>query len=361
MPIARLADRWHRVNIIAISLTLWSAMTSLCAATTSFVQLALARVGVGVGEAGGSPPALSLISSYFDRGHRATAMGVYSLGPTVGILLGFVVGGWVNEQYGWRAAMLVAGFPGLALAVLVKLTIAEPRTVAGAAEQFSDALPPFWATVRTLFRIPAFTLLNVATVAAGISLYGFMVWVPVYLIREFALSTREVGTVVGLCAGFAGSFGVFCGGWLTDRLSRRDHRWQLRVPGLTTLVFCPLVLLVINAGSAHAAFLLMVPTYMCALAYTGPSWAVLQSIVPPNMRATAAAILLFLVNLIGLALGPQLVGLLSDVLQGHAPGVGGLRLAITIVATGSLIATLFFFIASNALKAEPAEQPAATP
>jgi MFS family permease len=329
-------------------------MTSLCAATTSFTQLALARVGVGVGEAGGSPPALSLISSYFNRGHRATAMGVYSLGPTVGILLGFVVGGWVNAQYGWRAAMLAAGLPGLLLAVLVKLTIPEPRSVPGGGEQLTDALPPFWTTVRTLFRIPAFALLNAATVAAGISLYGFMVWVPVYLIREFALTTREVGTVVGLCAGFAGSLGVFSGGWLADRLSRRNYRWQLRVPGLTTLVFCPLVLLVINAGSKQTAFLLLVPTYMFALAYTGASWAVLQSIVPANMRAVAAAILLFLVNLIGLALGPQLVGLLSDIFQRTAAGAGGLRIAITIVCAGSLFATLFFYLGSRSLEAEPA-------
>lgn len=358
MPIARLADRSHRVNIIAISLTLWSAMTAVCAATTSFVQLAFARVGVGIGEAGGSPPALSLISSYFDRGQRATAMGVYSLGPTVGILLGFVVGGWVNARYGWRAAMLAAGLPGLLLAALVKLTIPEPRSApGGGGEQLTEAQPPFWSTVRTLFAVPCFTLLNVATVAAGISLFGFMVWVPVFLIREFSLSTREVGTVVGLCAGLAGSIGVFGGGWLSDRLSKRDHRWQLRVPGLTTLAFWPLVLLVINAGSKQTAFMLLVPTYMFALAYTGPSWAVLQSIVPANMRAMAAAILLFLVNLVGLALGPQLVGLMSDVFQGHAEGVGGLRLAISIVSVGSLIATVLFFLGSKALKAESSAAP----
>ncbi len=352
LPIARIADRANRVSIIAAALAIWSGMTSLCAATASFAQLAAARVGVGVGEAGGGPPSVSLIASYFDRRQRSTAMGIYSLGPTVGILIGFVVGGWVSQRYGWRAAMLVAGLPGLALAVLVKLTVREPRVEPGAPEPVVEVLPPFGETVRTLFGTRAYTMVIIATVGAGITVYGFMVWVPAYLIREYGLSTREVGTTVGLCAGIAGSFGVFAGGWLADLLGRRNHRWYLYIPALTTIVFYPLILGVLHAGSAKLAFIFLVPAYMVALAYTGPSWAVVQTIAPPQLRAMAAAILLFLVNLIGLGIGPQVVGLLSDVFQPDRGTAGGLSLAIAIVTSVAFPASIFFYLGARALPAE---------
>ena len=351
IPIARLADRWHRVNIIAIALTIWSAMTALCGVTINFVQLAAARVGVGIGEAGGSPPAVSLLASYFHRGQRSTAMGIYALGPTVGILIGFVVGGWVNEIYGWRVALLVVGLPGIILAVLVKLIIKEPVRVNSAGVNGESTIPPLGRTIRILFSIKTFRWVNLGCTAAGFSIYGFMIWVPIYLIRQFGLSTGEVGTAIGLIAGFAGSAGVFLGGYLADFFSKYDNRWQMRLPALTTLIFFPLVLLVLNAASAKAAILFLVPTYMLALAYTGPTWSILQTVSPLNMRAMAAAIMLFLVNFIGLGMGAQSVGILSDILQSESGGgTGGLRIAIGIAVIGSLIASFFFYMASNSLQ-----------
>lgn len=360
IPIARLADRWHRVNIVAISLAVWSTMTALCALTMNFVQLAAARIGVGVGEAGGTPPAVSVLSDYFNERQRATAMGIYQLGSTVGILIGFVAGGWVNQLYGWRVAMLVVGLPGILLALAVKLMVREPtRTVAAGA----DAILPFGPTIRTLVAIRTFRWVNLAAVAAGFTVYGVMVWTPVYFIREFGLTTGEVGTAIGLIAGIAGSAGVFLGGYLADAFAKVDRRWLARLPALTTLLFVPCVLLVVNAASAKAALILMVPTYILALAYTGPTWAVLQTVSPPQMRAIAAAILLLLVNLIGLGLGPQAIGILSDVMNGGT-GTGGLRWGIGLAASVSVLASVFFLLASRSLQAEvgvPGGTPGGTP
>ena len=349
IPIARLADRWHRVNIIAISLTIWSIMTALCAVTTNFIQLAAARIGVGIGEAGGSPPAVSLISNYFHRKQRSTAMGIYSLGPTVGILIGFVVGGWVNELYGWRVALLVVGIPGVILAVLVKLIVKEPDREIPPSLDGANSIPPLGRSLAILFSIETFRWVNLAATAAAFTIYGFMVWVPIYLIRHFGLTTGEVGTAIGLIAGFAGSAGVFLGGYMADFFSKYDNRWQMRLPALTTLIFLPLMLFVLNAATAKVAIFLLVPTYMLALAYTGPTWAILQTVSPLNMRALAAAILLFLVNFIGLGMGPQSIGILSDILQSGA-GTSGLRFAIGVAGVGSLVASFCFYLASKSMK-----------
>lgn len=346
IPIARLADRWHRVNIVAIALAVWSTMTALCALTMNFVQLAAARIGVGIGEAGGTPPAVSLLSDYFNEHQRATAMGIYQLGSTVGILIGFVAGGWINQLYGWRVAMFVVALPGILLAIAVKTMVREhARTVAVGA----GAILPFGATIRTLLAIRTFRWVNLAAVAAGFTVYGVMVWTPVYLIREFGLTTGEVGTAVGLIAGVAGSAGVFLGGYLADAFAKQDRRWLVWLPAATTLLFVPCVLLVVNAPSARAALVLMVPTYILALAYTGPTWAALQTVSPPNMRAIAAAILLLLVNLIGLGLGPQMIGVISDLMNGNS-GTTGLRHGIEFAATFSVLASLCFHLSSRSLQ-----------
>ncbi|MGD9661854.1 MAG: spinster family MFS transporter [Porticoccaceae bacterium] len=348
IPIAHLADRLNRVNIIAISLAIWSAMTALCAFTTNFAQLAAARIGVGIGEAGGSPPSSSLLSSYFPVKQRSTAMGIYALGPTVGLLLGFIVGGWVNEFYGWRVAMLVVGLPGLLLAIVLKLTVREPQRENITTPASNQNVTSFKETVKTLFAIRSFRWVNAGATITGFSVYGFMVWTPIHLIRQFGLSTGEVGTAIGLVAGIAGSIGIFGGGFLADALSKRNIRWQMRIPAITTLIFFPLILVFLNASSPTMAIILLIPAYTVALAYTGPTWAALQSVSPPHMRAMAAAIMLFLVNLIGLGFGPQLIGIMSDVL-GKTMGSGALTYAIGLSGTLTLLASLCYFLASRSL------------
>ena len=348
IPIARLADRWNRVYIIASALAAWSAMTAVCAAAGSFVQLAAARVGVGIGEGGGGPPAISLLASYFKPLERATAMGVYSLGATVGTLIGFVIGGWVDAAYGWRAAILAVSLPGLGLAALIRFTVPETRVWAADVALTNVPDAPMLATFRELLHIRTYRLLVFAAVAAGIAVYAFMVWVPVYLIRRFGLSTREIGTAFGLIAGTAGSLGVFLGGYLPDRLSRGDRRWQMRLPAMTTALFVPMTWLALHAPTKGWAFAMVVPAYALALAYTGPTWAVLQTVTPAHRRAMAAALAFLLVNLIGLGLGPQLVGILSDVLP-TGPGARSLGDGISIVVLASFGASACFALGARSL------------
>jgi predicted MFS family arabinose efflux permease len=344
LPIARLADRHNRISIIALALALWSAMTSLCAMASSFGQLTMARIFVGVGEAGGSPPAASVLADYFGESERATAMGIYSLGPTIGILIGFVAGGWVNQWYGWRAALMTVGLPGLLLAVVIKLSVREPTRSARPGVRVESMAE----TLRTLYDDHTCRWVTFAAASAGFAVYGVMVWVPLYLIRRFGLTTGEVGTAVGLIAGVAGSFGVFSGGFLADRLALRDRRWVARVPAVTTLLFVPCVILVLKAPTATVAIALLVPAYLVALAYTGPTWAMLQTAAPAHMRAQAAACMLLVVNLIGLGMGPQAIGIASDML-GSAGSTTGLGAAIGAAAAVSLAASLSFEIARRGI------------
>lgn len=335
IPIAFAADRWNRVNIIAISVALWSAMTAACAFTGNYMQLLLARIGVGVGEAGGSPPASSLLASYFQEGQRATAMGIYSLGPSLGLLLGFIAGGWVNEFYGWRVAMLVVGLPGIILALLIKITLKEPQRTDTASNSTQTG---FLDTVRYLTKMKTFNWSVAGAVLMGFSIYAFMTWMPIYLIRQFRLTSGEVGTTVGLCAGLAGSLGVFAGGYLTDRLSRINPTRLMLVPAVATALFYPLAIAALNAHGLITTVVFLVPTYALTLAHTGPTWAVLQGIAPENMRAMAAAIMLLCVNLFGLGLGPQAVGIFSDIFQDRFHEGESLRIALAICMVPALLA-----------------------
>jgi len=339
IPVARMADRANRVDIIAVSLATWSAMTMLCASATSFVQLALARTGVGIGEAGGSPPAVSLLASYFPPARLSTAMSVYSSGATLGILAGFVIAGWVNAEHGWRVAMIVAGAPGIALAILVKLAVKDPR-VPRELPADTDSSRSVAASFRTLMASSRCRWINAAAVWAAVAVYGFMGWMPAYLMRSFDVSTREVGTALGLIAGIAGSAGVFAGGWFADRAAASSARRQFLVPAVTTAMFPVVAILALQARDWTTALVWLAPAYALCLAYTGPTWAALQTAVPQHMRAMAAALLLFLVNLVGLGLGPQLVGVASDLFADA--GVDGLRSAIGGICCFSVVAAACF-------------------
>ena len=213
---------------------------------------------------------------------------------------------------------------------------------------------PVLRTFRVLFGLPVYRRINVAAVAAGMTVYAFMVWTPQYLIRRFGLTSGEVGTTLGLIAGIAGSSGIFISAYMADLLSRRNVRWQLYVPAMTSLLVLPMIWLALTAPTKGIAIGWLIPAYALALGYTGPVWAVLQSAVPVNMRAMAAAILLFLVNLIGLGLGPQAVGIISDSLSPHAE-IAGLRTAIASVCSVSVVASLYFFLTAGALPRQGVE------
>jgi MFS family permease len=319
LPIARLAERHNRVTIISVSVAVWSAFTALCGLASGFAQLFLARVGVGIGEAGCSPPAQSLISDYFPPQNRATALAVYSLGLPFGMLFGALAGGWIAEAFGWRAAFAVVGLPGLALAVLARLTIPEPPRGRYDPAPASLETPPFSAVMRRLFGQPAFVSLIIGITLAAFALYGGGAFFVPFLLRgDFGLGLGEAATAYGLFVGVAAALGVALGGLLTDRAAVHGRRFYALIPGLGFLAAGPLFALAfLQADLMVLAGLAVLPLVLQHL-FFGPSYALTHGLVDARMRASATAILFLPATLLGLGFGPPFVGWLSDLFAARA-------------------------------------------
>ncbi len=352
IPIAMWADRGNRRNIIALAVALWSGMTALCGLAANFWQLAAARIGVGVGEAGSSPPSHSMIADLYPREERSTAMATYSLGISFGIMIGFLVGGWVSEWYGWRMAFYVVGLPGLVLALLVRFTVREPER--GASEQTgvaSEAAPPPRAAFAHMWRTRTTRHIVMGMTLAAFVGYGAVTWTPAYLIRSHGMSPGEVGTLLSLGFGVVGGFGVYTGGKLADVLSRRDPRWNLWLVAIGKVSMVPFALAFYAIDNTVIACALYLPGIFLSSFYLGPSMALVQSLSPLRMRAMASAFLLFVTNLIGLGIGPQFVGLLSDTLRG-AFGNDSLRYALLGVVLLNLWSAAHYTVAARHLRRE---------
>ncbi len=317
IPIARLADRFNRVKIVSAAVAIWSAMTALCGAASSFWQLFLARVGVGIGEAGGSPPSHSIISDYFNKDERSFALAIYSLGTSFGMLFGLVMGGFVAEFYGWRWAFVCAGVPGLALALLLKFTVREP--LRGAMEDTEQPPRPapadsesIIAAFRALWSNRCYRFVNLAHMLGVFVGYGFTVWKPPLYLRQFDLSQSEVGLIVGLTAAGLGVPGILLGGYLADRLSKRDARGPAWLCASAVLVAIPFYLLALwSSDWVVTTIFIGIGVFLYSLSHA-PGLAIVQTVVEPHRRAQAAAYVFFLANMLGLGLGPVLVGSLSD-------------------------------------------------
>lgn len=321
LPIARLAERRSRVNIISAAIGIWSLMTALCGLTQNYVQLLLCRVGVGVGEAGCSPPAHSLLSDYFPPERRATALSIFSFGVPLGSLLGAVFGGWAAEHLGWRTAIMLVGAPGLALALIARLTLREPprghteKAPAAAAEEKAASLMEIF---RLLMARREFRHVAAGATLASFAGYGIGQFSAAYFVREFGLSLQTVGFVFGMIGGVSAGVGTILGGVLTDWAGRRDRRGYVLIPAAGLLIASPLYILgYLQPDWKIAAALLLLPGIF-HYTYLGPSFAVTHALVKPTMRATASALLVLIMTLIGLGLGPLLVGFAGDILASHA-------------------------------------------
>ena len=355
IPIARLADRYNRVTIISASVAVWSAMTALCGAAGNFWQLFLARVGVGVGEAGGSPPSHSVISDYFGAQERSFALSVYSLGTSLGTLFGLVMGGFVAEYYGWRWAFVCAGVPGLLLAILLKTTVREPirgatevqaRTPTRSDESFVETFRVLWANV-------AYRRVNIAHTLGVFVGYGYAVWKPPLYLRQFDLSQSEVGLAVGLVSAGFGVPGILLGGYMADRLSQRDSRWPAWLCAVAVLIATPAYLISLWSDDwILTTVFIAIGLFMYSVSHA-PGLAVVQTVVEPQRRAQAAAYVFFLSNLLGLGLGPLLVGWLSDSAS-EAYGARSLNVALAFVTLVLLGAAVMYWRTANALRARPA-------
>jgi MFS family permease len=353
IPIARLSDRGSRRAVIAVSLTLWSAMTALTGLAQGFWQLLLARIGVGVGEAGGSPPSHSLLSDYFAPERRATALALYANGVYVGAGLAYLLGGWVVTHFDWRVAYFAVGLAGLPLAVLVATTVRElPRGLwearAAAAPRAPAPPPRFAAAVREIFAKRSFGWLVAAACFQSIAGYGILNWGAEFLARVHGLSRLEIGTWMGPTILVGGCVGVTFGGWLADRLGARDPRWFLRLPAVVAVAGLPFAVLFLLLPSPVAALACFVPYYAISNMYVGPLWSTAQTLARPELRATASALLLFILNLVGLGLGPFLVGLANDLLA-PVHGASAIRWSLLGVVLASGAAGFLYWKGSHAL------------
>ena len=343
MPIAMLADRSNRRNIIAIATTVWSVMTVLCGAAQTFVQLALARVGVGTGEAGSSPPSHSIISDLFGPETRGTAMGVLALGVNIGLLISYLVGGWMSEKFGWRITFVAIGLPGLAIAALVYFTTPEPDRSA------SDAAPPFKQVAARMWRVKSIRHSVAGFALAGFVGYGFVLWMPSFLMRSHELSPTNVGLTLALMTGIFGGLGTFTAGRLVDVLARRDERWRCWVVAIAKAGYVPFFALVFVVEDFSTFLVLFaVPAFFSGF-YLAPTFALVQSLVDVRMRALATSITFFILNIIGLGFGPQLVGILSDYFAADY-GNESLRRALFFLTFLNFWAALHYLLAARTLR-----------
>ena len=353
IPIARLADRASRKRIIAVSLALWSLMTAAAGLAQSLAALVVTRMLVGVGEAGCNPSAHSLIADYFPPQRRATALSVYACGVYVGSALAFLAGGWVLARYDWRTAFYLVGLPGLLLAVVVALTLRElPRGHAEGHGAVSAPQPPFGESLRYLLTRRAYVLIVLGTAVQSISGYGVITWGATFLARTHGMSWSDIGTSLGWIIGIAGTAGALLGGRLADWMGSRDACWYMRLPALQVFLAVPFAAGFALLPQPWQSLACFVPYYALGAMYVGPMFAMVQGLVELRMRATAAAILLFVANMVGLGLGPLLVGLLNDHVFGADHGAGAIRYSMLTVVVISGFSGLLFWGASRRLREE---------
>jgi len=353
IPIARWADIGSRRTIIAIGTALWSLMTAASGMAQTFLQMSLARIGVGVGEAALSPPAHSLLADYFPIQRRATALGVYSTGIHIGILFGVLAGGWLEEFWGWRMAFVVVGLPGLIVAAVVRFSVREPER--GGQDKPGSAggdMPSVRDVVAFLWSLRAFRHLAFATGLVAFAGYAFATWAPTFLRRVHDMSGGELGTKYGLVLGVGGAIGSVMAGLVADRLGDADRRWWLWVPAFAAAGPMPFVLGFYFLPDPNWALACVFPGLVIAAMYQGPVFSTVQTLVPVRMRAVASGILLFVINIIGLGLGPQTVGLLNDhVFDSYGDEAIRYSLTLVFLVMGAW-ASIHYMLGARALRAD---------
>ncbi len=356
MPVAFLADRINRRNIIAIAVAIWSLMTALGGFAIGFWTLAAARIGVGVGEAGASPPAHSMIADLYPEKERAGALGIYSLGIYFGVMIGFLVGAYVAQYYGWRAAFFVVGLPGLIIAVLVRYTMIEPQRGAADGLEPQDPEPIDWSQMwveilagfKHLLSDPVsrnviFGIMLVAFVG-----YGGTTWIAAFFIRSHGMSLLEVGTYLAFAIGIFGGLGAYLGGRLSDWAAQKHIAGGMWVVAFGMVAAAPLVVWFFLESNLTVALIVYLPTLVLGAFYLGPSFATIQTRAPIKMRALCSAIMLFIVNLVGMGLGPQAVGILSDVFAADY-GQDSLRYSLLVLSFAAVWGGWHYYLAGRHL------------
>ncbi|MCM2312013.1 MAG: MFS transporter [Steroidobacteraceae bacterium] len=349
IPIAMLADRSNRTTIMTVALVVWSAMTAVCGLAQNFWQLFLARLGVGVGEAGGVAPAYSIVADYFPPHQRARALGVYSFGVPIGSALGIVFGGVIASLIDWRTAFIVVGIAGIVLAPIFKLVVREPARGRFDARGSTGAPVGFGAVMRLLLSKPSFWGLSFGASASSMMGYGMFFWLPSFFVRSFQLTLLEASLYFGAILLVGGIAGIWMGGSLADRFGADKRRMYAIIPAFAFLATIPFYVGAVLSSSIVLAFVLfLVPTAL-GLVWLGPVLSSIQHVVPPQMRATASAVFLFVNNLIGIGLGTVALGALSDALSAQF-GADSLRYAILAGTVFYLVAASMFLLSAKRLE-----------
>jgi len=352
VPFAFLADRTSRSRVIAAALAFWSAFTALCGTASSFWQLFVFRMGVGIGEAGGVAPSYALIADYFEPHRRARALAIFSLGIPIGLAMGTLIGAYIAHAIDWRAAFYTMGVAGVLLAPILLYFVRDP-----AKTSTSAVAAPIGQVFPMLVRKPVFWLLAFAASFSSLCGYGLAVWTPSVLERSFGLGLLERGQFLASVVLIGGCTGVFAGGWLADRLGALDRGWYARLPAIAWLITAPTFAAGLMAPSLWLAWpLLLIPNALNIL-WLGPVITAVQHLVPQRMRATASASFLLINNLVGLGVGPLLIGRLSDALK-HSYGAEALRYAAVGCTTFYLLAALLMLLCVRRLRASWIDDPA---
>ena len=348
MPLAWIADRANRRNVIAASMALFSAMTVVCAYAGSTIQLVIARVFTGVGEAGTGPSIQSIISDLYPPRQRGAALSIYSSGLNIGLLIAFFGGGQIAAHFGWRNAFFAAGLPGLVLVFLFLFAVPEPRR--GHVENLQDEIraPSFLATVAFLWLQRSFRWIALGTALSSFGGYASITFTPLFLAVSHGMDPSSRGLALALLAGVAGGFGTYISGVLADRLGKRDIRWNMYVPIAFIAISLPFMPFFYLSSSLAVALLCAIVPSANGAAYLAPSLAMTQGLVPLRMRAQAAAILLFILNIIGYGLGPLSVGKLSDLLR-PSLGSDSIRWAMLSTAIPWIASGFCYWFASRSL------------
>ena len=348
IPIARIADRVNRRNIVALAFAFWSAMTFLCGLASSVTTLALARIGVGIGESAGTPASQALLADLFDKNERPRALGIYAIGTYLGVFLGYFIGGWVNQHYGWRTAFFSAGLPGLALAALLWLTIAEPKRGA-MAETFAPE--PIGPTLRFLMTQPSFVIVLIGFCLTSYTNYATAAWIPPFLARVHHLSSAEIGTYAGTFKGLCGIAGTLAGGLVVGQISRHDDRWKLWAPAIMSGLAGPVFALSMLTPNFVTMIAALATTSFLVGFHLGPIFAIAQTVARPSMRALASALVLLTATCFGQGFGPLAVGMINDALKG-AFGADAVRYSLLSAAATTTLGALLFVWAARFIRGD---------
>lgn len=351
IPIARWSDRGNRNLIVTLTTALWSAMVCLCGLVGNFAQLLLIRIGVAVGEAGCVPVGQSLISDYFSRHSRPHAMAIYWSCTPISVFLGYLVGGWLADQFGWRATLIVIGLPGVFLAILARTTLREPRIHSEKPVATLAVEPPLKLVIRTLWRRDSFRYISMAFCIAYFFAMGITQWLPAFFMRSYDMGINEVGMWLALSIGVFGLLGNYLGGVLTVRYACANESLQMRAVAISLVIYGIIFVFIYSTSNKYLAIFLMAINTFIIFLTNAPVFSAIQSLVDDRMRSVAIALIFFMANLVGYGLGPMVVGGVSDLLAMHY-GNNSLRYSLLIFSPGFILVAYFYLKCARTIEAD---------